>query len=111
MSNTDVWKVAGAQSEESPTGYIHWRKFKLMCQVFVFSFQLQIIFITISIGKDPGLSEEKGFHLEKIIAMLVYIAEIDMLRPCFKGIAIQAETEISGQSHKKSIFPMAVMEP
>ena len=84
-------------------------KAELMAQVAMLLLQFEVIIICFCKGlfEQPCLSEEEGFYLEKVVAMLRHGSEIEPACPEFEGIAIESEAIIACQGGEKTGFPIA----
>ena len=84
-----------------------------MAQEAVFVGQAAEVIILPLLGRglrieQTGLSEEEGFDLEGVVAMLTDGAERYVERPALKGFGIDAKTEIARQRYEASALPVAI---
>ena len=89
------------------------RQAKLVAQEAVFVGQAAEVIVLPLLGRglrieQTGLSEEEGFDLEGVVAMLADGAERYVERPAFKGLSVDAKAKVARQGDETTALPIAI---
>ena len=84
-----------------------------MAQEAVFVGQAAEVIILPLLGRglrieQTGLSEEEGFDLEGIVAMLADGAQGYVERPAFKGLSVDTKAKVARQGDETTALPIAI---
>lgn len=106
LGDADVGEVLGTKPEELPDGWVDGCEGEFLPQVAVFLLQASVLII-VEVGfQQSCLSEEDGFNLEEVVAMLRHGMHRDGIRPLLEGITVDAEAETSGKSNEEGALPV-----
>ena len=111
-------EVLRAKSQESPQLVIHRLQRELVREIKILVSQsrkipvVQGIFL-IAFGdgvqlQQSRLPHEDSLYLEEVISVMIHRSQRQFQRPLLKGIAIDSEAIVSGQSYEIGILPVAV---
>ena len=89
------------------------RQAKLVAQEAVFVGQAAEVIVLPLLGRglrieQTGLSEEEGFDLEGVVAMLADGAERYIERPALKGLSVDAKAKVARQGDETTALPIAI---
>ena len=81
---------------------------ELLTKIMVFALQTQVVIFLVVNIEESRLSEENGFYLEEVVAMLADSHHWDGVCPLLEGVAIDTKAEVACQGDKEGVFPILV---
>lgn len=114
LRNADVGEVLRTKPKELPGTGRDGREGEFMTEITVLLLQSEVVVILHPcalwrrVFEQTCLTEEDGFNLKQVVAMLAHRHHGDGTCPPLESVAIDAKAETAGKGDKEGVFPVLI---